>query len=81
MAIACGGIAFALFGRMARARGIDMVLRAVLGFFALVVMLYPGDQVALGAAVVVALATVYGTYQHRHICRERRSAAEAAAAG
>lgn len=79
VAIACGGIAFALFGRMARARVLDAALRAVLAVFALVVMLYPGDRVALGAAVVVALATFYGTYQHRLICRERRSAAEAAA--
>jgi TRAP transporter 4TM/12TM fusion protein len=69
IAIACGGVAFALFGRIALNRIGDIVLRTALGLFSLVVMLYPDDNVALGAAVVVALGTFYGTYRHRLICR------------
>jgi TRAP transporter 4TM/12TM fusion protein len=72
VAIACGGIAFALFGRMLTTHKWDVMVRAVLAFFSLVVMLYPNDNVALGAAVVVMLATFYGTYRHRLICREKR---------
>lgn len=72
VAIACGGVAFALFGRMLSTRKGDVMLRTVLAFLSLVVMLYPNDNVALGAAVVVMLATFYGTYRHRLICREKR---------
>jgi TRAP transporter 4TM/12TM fusion protein len=72
VAIACGGVAFALFGRMLSTRKWDVMLRTVLAFLSLVVMLYPNDHVALGAAVVVMLATFYGTYRHRLICREKR---------
>jgi TRAP transporter 4TM/12TM fusion protein len=69
IAIACGGVAFTLFGRMVRTRIVDLVARAALALFSLVVMLYPNDTVAEGAAVVVALAILYGTYRHRLICR------------
>jgi TRAP transporter 4TM/12TM fusion protein len=75
VAIACGGIAFALFGRMLSTRKWDVMLRTVLAFLSLVVMLYPNDNMALGAAVVVMLATFYGTYRHRLICRETRALA------
>jgi len=75
VAIACGGVAFALFGRMLSTRKWDVMLRTVLAFLSLVVMLYPNDNVALGAAVVVMLATFYGTYRHRLICREKRAPA------
>jgi hypothetical protein len=54
---------------MAHNRGADLILRTLLALISLVVMLYPGDTVALGAAVVVMLATIYGTYRHRLICR------------
>jgi len=37
----------------------------------LVVMLYPDDSVAMGAAVVVVLATFYGTCRHRLIARPK----------
>ena len=69
ISIACCGVSFAMFGRMLRTRGADFTLRMVLFFFSLAVMLYPDDNVALGAAVVVALATFYGTYRHRLIYR------------
>jgi TRAP transporter 4TM/12TM fusion protein len=75
VAIACGGVSFALFGRMLSTRKWDVMLRTVLAFLSLVVMLYPNDNVALGSAVVVMLATFYGTYRHRLICREKRAPA------
>jgi surface polysaccharide O-acyltransferase-like enzyme len=71
IAIACWGVSFAMFGRMLRTRGSDVMLRAVLALFSLVVMLYPDDTVALGAAVVVMLATFYGTYRHGLIARPK----------
>jgi hypothetical protein len=43
----------------------------LLAFFSLVVMLYPDDTVALSAAVIVALATFYGTYRHRLLARPK----------
>jgi hypothetical protein len=39
-------------------------------------MLYPSDSVALGAAVVVALATFYGTYRHGIIARPKSALAQ-----
>ena len=69
IAIACCGVSFSLFGRMVSTHSLDAMLRTVLALFSLVVMLYPDDTVALGAAVAVALATFYGTYRHRLICR------------
>jgi len=71
IAIACWGVSFAMFGRMFSTRGSDAMLRAVLALFSLVVMLYPDDSVALGAAVVVMLATFYGTYRHGLIARPK----------
>jgi TRAP transporter 4TM/12TM fusion protein len=71
IAIACWGVSFAMFGRMLRTRGSDVMLRAVLALFSLVVMLYPDDTVALGAAGVVMLATFYGTYRHGLIARPK----------
>ncbi len=71
VAIACCGVSFALFGRMVISRTLDLLFRAALAFFSLVMMLYPSDKVALGAAVVVVLATFYGTYRHRIISRPK----------
>jgi hypothetical protein len=71
IAIACWGISFAMFGRMLSTQGLDVMLRTVLALFSLVVMLYPDDSVALGAAVVVALTTFYGAYRHGLIARPK----------
>jgi TRAP transporter 4TM/12TM fusion protein len=71
IAVACGGVAFAMFGRMIKTPALDVMVRALLAIFSLVVMLYPDDSVAMGAAVVVALATFYGTYRHRLIARPK----------
>ncbi len=71
IAIACGGVAFAMFGRMIKIRALDIMVRAALAIFSLVVMLYPDDSVAMGAAVFVVLATFYGTFRHRLIARPK----------
>jgi TRAP transporter 4TM/12TM fusion protein len=76
VAIACWGVAFALFGRMLSAPRWDVAVRAAVASCALVVMLYPNDRVALAAAVVVMLATFYGTYRHRLIYRAKRASAQ-----
>jgi TRAP transporter 4TM/12TM fusion protein len=76
IAIACWGISFAMFGRMLSARGPDLMLRAALASISLVAMLYPDDTVALGTAVVVALATCYGTYRHGLIARPKSTLAQ-----
>jgi TRAP transporter 4TM/12TM fusion protein len=71
IAVACGGVAFAMFGRMIKSPILDVMVRTVLAIFSLVVMLYPNDSVAMGAAVIVVLATFYGTYRHRLIARPK----------
>jgi hypothetical protein len=60
-----------MFGRMIKARALDALVRVLLALFSLVVMLYPDDTVAMAAAVIVALATFYGTYRHRLIARPK----------
>jgi TRAP transporter 4TM/12TM fusion protein len=72
VAIACWGVSFAMFGRVLRARGSDMVLRVLLAALSLVVMLHPDGSVALGTALVVVAATAYATYCHIRICRPRK---------
>jgi TRAP-type uncharacterized transport system fused permease subunit len=72
VAIACWGITFAMFGRMVRNRGSDVMLRAALALASLVVMLHPDGNVALGAAICVLPAAIYGTYCHRLIAPPKR---------
>jgi TRAP transporter 4TM/12TM fusion protein len=67
VAIACWGVTFSMFGRIFRNRGSDVMLRAALALASLVVMLHPDGNVALGAAVLVVPATIYGTLCHRRI--------------
>ena len=67
VAIACWGVTFSMFGRIFRNRGSDVMLRAALALVSLVVMLHPNGNVALGAAVLVVPATIYGTLCHRRI--------------
>ena len=72
ISIACWGVSFAMFGRMLpSAKMTDLLVRTVLGLVSLVAMLYPDDTVALGAAVIVALVTFYGTYRHRPSSRPK----------
>lgn len=78
IAVACWGVSFAMFGRILSAKVPDLSVRTVLGLISLVVMLYPNDTVALGAAVVVALVTFYGTYRHGIIARPNSLLAQTA---
>ena len=71
VAIACWGITFSMFGRMVLSRGPGVMLRAALVLVSFVVMFHPDGYVALGAAVVVVPATIYGTYRHRLIARPK----------
>ena len=67
VAFACWGVTFAMFGRIVRNRGSDAMLRAALALVSLVVLFHPNGTVALGAAVCVVPATIYGTLCHRRI--------------
>jgi TRAP transporter 4TM/12TM fusion protein len=71
VAIACWGITYAIFGRIALNRGSNMMLRAALALVSFVVMFHPDGNVAIGAAVVVVPATIYGTYRHGLIARPK----------
>jgi TRAP transporter 4TM/12TM fusion protein len=71
VAIACWGITFAIFGRIALNRGSNVMLRAALALVSFVVMFHPDGNVALGAAVVVVPAAIYGTYRHGLIARPK----------
>ena len=79
ISIACWGVSFAMFGRISRAKMTDLPVRTVLGLVSLAAMLYPNDTVALGAAVIVALVTFYGTYRHKTISRPKSALAQASA--
>ena len=77
ISIACWGVSFAMFGRISSAKMTDLLVRTVLGLFSLAAMLYPDDTVALGAAVIVALVTFYGTYRHKTISRPKSTLQQA----
>ena len=79
ISIACWGVSFAMFGRISSAKMTDLLVRTVLGIVSLAAMLYPNDTVALGAAVIVALVTFYGTYRHKTISRPKSALAQASA--
>jgi TRAP transporter 4TM/12TM fusion protein len=71
ISIACWGVSFAMFGRISSAKMTDLLVRTVLGLVSLAAMLYPDDTAALGAAVIVALVTFYGTYRHGFVARPK----------
>jgi TRAP transporter 4TM/12TM fusion protein len=71
VAISCCGITFAMFGRIARNRGSDAMLRAAIALISFVVMFHPDGNVAIGAAVVVVPVTIYGTHRHGLIARPK----------
>ena len=64
VAIACWGVTFAVFGRIALNWGSNVMLGAALALVSFVVMFHPDGTVAMGAAVCVVPATIYGTYCH-----------------
>jgi TRAP-type uncharacterized transport system fused permease subunit len=67
VAIACWGITFSIFGQFVRKWGSNVMLRAALALVSFVVMFHPDGTVAIGAAVCVVPATIYGTLCHRRI--------------
>jgi len=72
VAIACWGVTFSIFGQIVRNRGSNVMLRAALALASFVVMFHPDGNVALGAAVCVVPATIYGTYCHGLIAPPKR---------
>ena len=67
VAISVWGVSCAIFGRVAAARGADIMLRASLALASLVVMFHPGGATAMIAAAFVLPATVYALVRHRRI--------------
>jgi TRAP-type uncharacterized transport system fused permease subunit len=67
VAISTCGVSMAMFGRLMKEKGTDIVVRAALGIASFVVMLYPDQNVALAVAVIVLPAIVLGVYRHRQI--------------
>jgi TRAP-type uncharacterized transport system fused permease subunit len=61
------GIATATFGRFMRKKRADIPIRVALVLASFVVMLYPEGNVALGAAVIVLPALIWGVFRHRLI--------------
>jgi hypothetical protein len=61
------GISTAMFGRFMREKGADILIRVALALASVVVMFHPDGSVALGAAVIVLPATVWGVFRHRRI--------------
>lgn len=67
VAISVWGVSCAIFGRVAAARGADIMLRASLALASLVVMFHPDGATAMIAAAFVLPATVYALVRHRRI--------------
>jgi TRAP-type uncharacterized transport system fused permease subunit len=67
VAIACSGLTFAIFGRINRNRGSDIMLRAAFALAALVILFHPNGFVSLVVAAIVLPATIYGVVQHQRI--------------
>jgi TRAP-type uncharacterized transport system fused permease subunit len=71
VAIGTCATAFAMFGRFAENPRGDIVLRAVLAFFAFVTMFHPDTEVATASAAFALAATIYGVMRHRRIAPPR----------
>ena len=65
VAVAVWGISCAIFGRLAAARGADVMLRAALALASLLVMFHPEGSVAVVMAAFVLPATVVAIVRHR----------------
>ena len=61
------GVTFAMFGRFSLNRVSDILLRAMLAMFALVVLLHPDQRMAIATAAIVLPATLLGIWRHRQI--------------
>jgi TRAP transporter 4TM/12TM fusion protein len=67
VAIACWGITYSIFGKIARNRTSNIILRAVLALASFVIMFHPDGNVSLMVAVIVLPGTFYGVIRHRRI--------------
>jgi hypothetical protein len=67
VAIACWGITYSIFGKFARSRGSNMILRALLALASFVIIFYPDSKISLIVALIVVPVTVYGVIRHRKI--------------
>ncbi len=74
VAIACWGISFSIFGRIADAKALDALARVGFASASLVAMFHPSQGVSIWLGACILLACVYGTYRHRIICRSRLAA-------
>jgi TRAP transporter 4TM/12TM fusion protein len=71
VAIAVWGVSCAIFGRLAAARGADVMLRASLALGSLLVMFHPDGTTAVVVAAFVLPATLYALARHRRIAPPR----------
>jgi hypothetical protein len=67
VAVACWGITYAIFGKIAHNRRANIILRAVIALASFVMMFHPDRDVSLMVAVIVLPATVYGVIRHRKL--------------
>jgi TRAP transporter 4TM/12TM fusion protein len=59
------GITFAMFGYLTDNPAANVLYRALLAMFSLVVLLHPSEEVALVASAAVLPATIFGVWRHR----------------
>jgi len=67
VAIACWGITYSIFGKIAHNRISNIILRAALALVSFVMMFHPDTNVSLMVAVIVLPWTFYGVIRHRKI--------------
>jgi TRAP transporter 4TM/12TM fusion protein len=67
MMVGTSGVAFAMFGRIARAATADIGLRLVIAAFALFVLFVPNDTWALMVSPLTAILVIVGIIRHRDI--------------
>jgi TRAP transporter 4TM/12TM fusion protein len=67
VAIACWGVTYAIFGKIARNQATNVLLRVGLAGASFVIMFHPNGNVSLMVAVIVLPATFYGVIRHRRI--------------
>ncbi|MBZ0141886.1 MAG: TRAP transporter fused permease subunit [Pseudorhodoplanes sp.] len=68
------GLAYAMFGRIHVKAAIDIAIRLAIAALAAFVLFYPNDASALGAAVPVLVALVFGLRRHSIIAPRRAPA-------
>ena len=67
VSVACWGVTYGIFGKIARTRTSNIIIRAVIVVASLVVMFHPNHIVSLVVAVIVVPAVFIGVMRHRKI--------------